>query len=108
MGNNATAVMGADQGGGVVAAFKDGQAIAQLSAGANPSISLFNSSGTSVASLSYSSSKSGGNVTTRDNGGNGVFSAGSASDGGGEACVIRDGGKGYCLGIGLPLMGGGN
>ena len=107
-GGNATAVMGSDQGGGVVAAFKDGQAIAQLSAGANPSISLFTSSGTAVASLSYSSSKSGGNVTTRDNGGKGVFSAGAASDGGGEACVIRDGDKGYCLGIGLPLMGGGN
>jgi len=48
----------------------------------------------------------GGNVTTYDTGGTGVFSAGATPDGG-TACVIHKG-KIHCLGIGLPLMGGGN
>jgi len=48
----------------------------------------------------------GGNITTYDPGGTGVFSAGATPDGG-TACVIHKG-KIHCLGIGLPLMGGGN
>ena len=65
-------------------------------------------SGVPIATLSQSSHGNGGNVTASDGGGNGVFSAGAASDGGGEACVVRDNGKGFCLGIGLPGMGSGN
>ncbi len=46
----------------------------------------------------------GGNVTTTDPGGNGVFSAGYAGEGG-EACVNRKQST-HCLGVGLPLGGG--
>ncbi|MGC3981048.1 MAG: carbohydrate porin [Steroidobacteraceae bacterium] len=45
----------------------------------------------------------GGNVTTTDPSGNGVFSAGFAGDGG-EACVNRKNGM-HCVGVGLPLGG---
>ena len=48
----------------------------------------------------------GGNITTYSTGGEGVFSAGATPDGG-TACVIHKG-KITCLGIGLPLMGGGS
>jgi hypothetical protein len=57
--------------------------------------------------LTLSPGKSGGgNITTFDTGGTGVFSAGATPDGG-TACVVHKG-KITCLGIGLPLMGGGS
>ncbi len=62
-----------------------------------------------VAFLTRSSHGDGGNVTTTDSTGFGVFSAGSASDGGGEACLNRVTGGGkqrnVCLGVELPSMG---
>jgi hypothetical protein len=95
-------------GTGLVQVYKSGEPTAAL-VGHEPSISIYNSSGISVASLSLSSSGSGGNMTTRDASGKGVFSAGAASDGGGEACVTRVTGAGKvrneCVGIGLPSMG---
>lgn len=48
----------------------------------------------------------GGNITTYNPAGEGIFSAGSTAEGG-TACVIRKE-KITCLGIGLPLMGGGS
>lgn len=67
-----------------------------------------NAAGISVARL-QESSNSGGNVTVTDPGGDGVFSAGAANDGGGEACLNRVTGGGearnVCLGIELPSMG---
>ena len=69
-------------------------------------IALYGQGDGYIVTLSPGSS-GGGNITTYDTGGTGVFSAGAATDGGGEACVIRQNG-GYCLGVGLPLMGGGN
>ncbi len=62
-----------------------------------------------VAYLTRSSHGNGGNLTLADGKGFGVFSAGSASDGGGEACLNRVTGGGQqrnvCLGIELPSMG---
>ncbi|MCE9522831.1 MAG: hypothetical protein K8S25_10420 [Alphaproteobacteria bacterium] len=62
-----------------------------------------------VAFLTKSSGGDGGNVTVSLNNGFGVFSAGAAQDGGGEACVNRVTGGGQqrraCLGIELPSMG---
>ena len=50
----------------------------------------------------------GGNVSTYGPGGEQVFSAGSVGGGGGDACVWRKSElKLTCLGIGLPLGGGG-
>lgn len=65
--------------------------------------------GTAVAYLTRSSGGDGGNLTTSLNNGFGVFSAGAAQDGGGEACLNRVTGGGQkrrsCLGIELPSMG---
>jgi hypothetical protein len=67
-------------------------------------VAVFNS-GTPVAFLSQSGAHpGGGNVTTTDPGGSGVFSAGYDGDGG-AACVNHKQAM-HCLGIGLPLGGG--
>lgn len=62
-----------------------------------------------VAYLTKSTSGDGGNVTLGLNNGFGVFSAGAAGDGGGEACVNRVTGGGQqrraCVGVELPSMG---
>lgn len=64
---------------------------------------------TPVAYLNRSSGGDGGNVTVALNNGFGVFSAGAAQDGAGEACVNRRTQAGTprlaCLGLGLPSMG---
>jgi hypothetical protein len=64
---------------------------------------------TPIAYITRSSAGDGGNVTTALNSGFGVFSAGAAQDGGGEACVNRVTGSGEqrvaCVGIELPSMG---
>ena len=65
-------------------------------------VAVFNGS-TPIAFLSQSSHAGGGNVTTADPGGNGVFSAGYDGTAG-AACVTRKSGL-NCLGIGLPLGG---
>jgi len=71
-------------------------------------VAVFNDS-IPVAYLTRSSAGDGGNVTVSLNSGFGVFSAGAAQDGGGEACVNRRTGGGKekvaCLGIDLPSMG---
>jgi hypothetical protein len=64
---------------------------------------------TPVAYLNRSSAGDGGNLTLSLNNGFGVFSAGAAQDGGGEACLNRVtlGGekRNVCLGVELPSMG---
>ena len=61
-----------------------------------------------AAALRKSKSTEGGNVSTYGPGGEQVFSAGSVGGGGGDACVWRKSElKLTCLGIGLPLGGGG-
>jgi hypothetical protein len=85
---NAAASLFVDDNGGTVAVYQ----------GAEP-----------VAYLTRSSHGNGGNLTLADGKGFGVFSAGSASDGGGEACLNRVTGGGQqrnvCLGVELPSMG---
>jgi hypothetical protein len=107
-GGNAVATMTEDGGAGLVQVYKAGAPLLAL-AGKDSAVSVYNSSGISVASLGLSGNQSGGNLTTRDGSGSGVFSAGAASDGGGEACVNRVRGDGKllaaCLGLGLPSMG---
>ncbi len=64
-------------------------------------VAVFNDA-TPVAFLTQSTANpGGGNVTTTDPGGSGVFSAGYAGDGG-AACVNHKQAM-HCLGIGLPL-----
>lgn len=92
-----------------VAVYKDGVALAALLAeDRGGTVAVFKGT-TPVAYLTQSSAGDGGNVTTALNSGFGVFSAGAAQDGGGEACVNRVTGGGLqrnaCLGIELPSMG---
>ncbi len=86
--DKAAASLVLDERGGTVAVYQDAQA---------------------VAYLTRSSHGNGGNLTLSDGTGFGVFSAGAASDGGGEACLNRVTGGGkqrnVCLGIELPSMG---
>ena len=86
--DSAAASLVVDNTGGTVAVYQGSQAVAYLTS---------------------SSHGSGGNVTLTDAKGFGVFSAGAASDGGGEACLNRVTGGGkqrnVCLGVELPSMG---
>jgi len=107
-GGMTAAALEAEPGGGLVIAYGPGGVTTAVMSSEEHAIVLYNKAGVPVASFSLSSSGSGGNVTTRDGAGSGVFSAGAASDGGGEACVNRQNGKTHCLGIGLPGMGTGN
>jgi len=105
-GGNSLAQMDAFASGGYIGAFfPNGSPAAALDSNEHV-VAVYNSAGMPVATLGIGSNGSGGNVTTRDSAGNGVFSAGATQDGG-TACVIHKG-KIHCLGIGLPLMGGGN
>lgn len=52
-------------------------------------VAVYSPAGQPIAFLTRSSGGDGGNVTTALNNGFGVFSAGAAQDGGGEACVSR-------------------
>ena len=87
-GEHAAASLALEEKGGTVAVYQEGQP---------------------VAYLTRSSHGNGGNLTLADGSGFGVFSAGSASDGGGEACLNRVTGGGkqrnVCLGVELPSMG---
>jgi len=87
-GAQAAASLALDEKGGTVAVYQGSQA---------------------VAYLTRSSHGNGGNLTLADGTGFGVFSAGSAADGGGEACLNRVTGGGKqrnaCLGVELPSMG---
>lgn len=92
-----------------VSVYKDGVALAGLLAeDRGGTVAVFKDT-TPIAYLTQSSGGDGGNVTTALNSGFGVFSAGAAQDGGGEACVNRVTGGGQqrsaCIGIELPSMG---
>jgi hypothetical protein len=101
-------VLNATPEGGLVQVFKAGQPAAAL-VGKEPGGAVYNSGGTAVASLGLSSGNDGGNVTVRLNSGFGVFSAGAAQDGAGEACVSRRTQAGTdrvaCVGLGSPSAG---
>lgn len=91
-----------------ISVFDGGHAAASLSADKGGTVAVY--VGTqAVAYLTRSSHGGGGNLTLSDTAGFGVFSAGAASDGGGEACLNRVTGGGQhrnlCLGVELPSMG---
>lgn len=92
-----------------VSVFKDEDAAASLTVDERGGTVAVYQDGEPVAYLTRSSHGNGGNLTLADGKGFGVFSAGSASDGGGEACLNRVTGGGkqrnVCLGIELPSMG---
>jgi len=105
-GGTSYAQMDAFASGGYIGAFLPNGSPAAALDSKEHVVAVYNNAGMPVATLGIGSNGSGGNVTTRDSSGNGVFSAGATQDGG-TACVIHKG-KIHCLGIGLPLMGGGN
>lgn len=69
----------------------------------NGIVAAYGMDGKTIAAIGPSTHGKGGNLTTYDAAGTGVFSAGAASDGLGEACVgrITEGGKSKlaCLGV---------
>ena len=97
-----------DTGGGVYALSNSTPVAGIVSEEGGGTVAVYNES-VPVAYLTRSSAGDGGNVTATLNSGFGVFSAGAAQDGAGEACVNRRTGGGKekvaCLGIDLPSMG---
>lgn len=69
-------------------------------------VAVYNDTGAPIVSIGKSDKSDGGNLTTRDPAGEGVFSAGfNSAVGGGDACVYRAKRQNtFCLGIGLPGM----
>ena len=69
-------------------------------------VAVYNDTGAPIVSMGKSDKSDGGNLTTRDPAGEGVFSAVyNISVGGGDDCVYRAKRQNnYCLGIGLPGM----
>lgn len=103
-----SAFMGAADNGGIVRIFSNGHAtpVATMTASERGSglVGVYNHSGTLVSFLTESTNAGGGNVTTADPNGNGVFSAGYDGGSDGAACVDRKQHL-HCLGIGLPMSG---
>jgi len=93
--------------GGIVHAFAPDGTVGAGLVGADRAAVAYNAAGAPVATISKSDRSEGGNVTARNPGGEGIFSAGYASEyGGGEACVWRaKRSNTFCLGLGLPGMG---
>ncbi len=92
-----------------VSVFKGDKAAASIVAGdRGGEVSVYNGP-IAVVHMGMSSAGDGGNITTALNSGFGVFSAGAAQDGGGEACVNRVTQAGTrrpaCVGLGLPSAG---
>lgn len=105
---------GYEGGGGSVYVTVNGQTAASMNSSDKPGSPLFvarNKAGVAVAmmGLSQDGTGSGGNITTADPTGFGMFSAGYATDGAGEACVNRRTQAGTdrmaCVGLGLPSAG---
>jgi hypothetical protein len=105
-GNIAANMNGSDRR---IAVYKDGSSVAGMVAEDRGGTIAVYEGMHAIAYLTKSTAGDGGNVTTALNNGEGVFSAGAAQDGGGEACVNRVTGggqkRGACLGIELPSMG---
>jgi hypothetical protein len=103
------ASMTAGPNGGGVHALKNGLPVASIVAEERTGVVAVYNEGTPVAYLNRSSGGDGGNITVTMNDGAGIFSAGAAQDGAGEACVDRKTQAGTeriaCLGLGLPSAG---
>lgn len=110
MDNSGQAAVNIDGPERAVKVFKNNQLAAGISAPSTGGIvAVYAPGGQPIAFLTRSSGGDGGNVTTALNNGFGVFSAGAAQDGGGEACVSRITQAGTprlaCVGLGLPSAG---
>lgn len=110
-GRTIAAVQGVADGSGTVDVFSlsGGLSAAGIGVGARGGfVVVRDKAGEQAAAMQLSSDATGGNLTL-SKGGFGVFSAGAASDGGGEACLNRVTGGGkqrnVCLGVELPSMG---
>lgn len=107
-GSGATVSLSAEGGAGLVTAFNEsGAPVLKLNAALQAFV-VFNTSGTPIAALAKTRTNAGGEVAIYGPGGDVAFGAASVAEGGGAACAKRASGKGDCLGVGLPLMGGGN
>lgn len=84
----------------------DGSAGASM-IGKDRMVAAYNAAGNAVVTIGKSENSEGGNVTSRNPDGEGVFRAGFNGElGGGDACVYRAKRQNtFCLGIGLPGMG---
>jgi hypothetical protein len=91
---------------GVVGVAKGGKDVAAMMAEPRV-VAVYNDTGAPIVSIGKSDKSEGGNLTTRDPAGEGVFSAGyNSAVGGGDACVYRAKKQNiFCLGIGVPGMG---
>ena len=98
---NSAALAANSDGSGVVHAFANDGTVGAGLIGAERLVGAYNKAGNAVVTIGKSENSEGGNVTSRDPNGEGVFRAGYRSDiGGGEACVNRvKKGRTICLGL---------
>jgi hypothetical protein len=107
-GAGATVALSAVGGAGEVNVFNEnGAAVLRLDA-SNQAFVVFSPGGNPIAALSKTRTNGGGEVAVYGPGGDVVFGGASMAEGGGAACAKRPSGKADCLGVGLPLLGGGN
>lgn len=104
---NAAALAVAQDGSGLVHAFAADGTVGSGLIGGDRMVAAYNAAGNAVVTIGKSENSEGGNVTTRDPTGEGVFRAGyNGAVTGGDACVYRAKRENvFCLGIGAPGMG---
>jgi hypothetical protein len=107
-GQIVASIVAGPSGGGVYA-LQGGEPVAGIVSEERTGVVAVYNQSIPVAFLNRSSGGDGGNVTVSLNDGSGVFSAGAAQDGAGEACVFRTTQAGTdrlaCVGLGLPSAG---
>lgn len=104
---NAAALAANGDGSGVVHAYASDGTVGSGLIGVDRMVAAYNASGAAVVTIGRSENSEGGNVTSRDPTGEGVFRAGfNSAVGGGDACVYRAKKQQvYCLGLGVPGVG---
>lgn len=104
---NGAALAANSDGSGVVHAFAADGTVGSGLIGVDRMVAAYNKAGNAVVTIGKSENSEGGNVTSRDPSGDGVFRAGfNSAVGGGDACVFRaKKQQTYCLGLGVPGVG---
>lgn len=104
---NGAALAANSDSSGVVHAFAADGSVGSGLIGVDRMVAAYNKSGAAVVTIGKSENSEGGNVTSRDPSGDGVFRAGfNSAVGGGDACVFRaKKQQTYCLGLGVPGVG---
>lgn len=104
---NGAALAANEDGSGVAHAFAADGTVGSGLIGKDRMVAAYNASGNAVVTIGKSENSEGGNVTSRDPAGDGVFRAGfNSAVGGGDACVFRaKKQQTYCLGLGVPGVG---